>query len=393
MKISPLIHREIDDIVEEWEGFARSAIPLAKNLNVEELQDHARVLLLAMASDVEKEQAGEVQHDKSRGGVPSNSPRLTETSHNHAEHRFAQGFTQDQMVSEYRALRASVFRRWMHAMGDDTINRASLEEAIRFGEAMDQGITESIAWYGSRVDKSRGLLLAVLGHDMRTPLGAARMSAQYLLQTNGLDSNQMKAVLRIVSSTGRMRAMVDDLLDFTQTALGMKLPLVRGAVNAGEVCGEVVAEVGALHPGSCIKLQRTGDLSGTWDGGRIAQLLTNLVTNSVQHGEANGRITVTVAGEPDAVSLRVHNWGKVVTTAARATLFDPLKQPAQPAVDRHAGSSGLGLGLYIAKEIAEAHGGSLEVHSSEEDGTTFLARLPRGNPASAEHSANAPDGS
>jgi signal transduction histidine kinase len=379
MNLAQYIQQELDHIVEEWEAFARSTIPPARDLSVEELRDHARVLLKAVIADMQVEQAGQAQHDKSRGDLPNNSPRVTETSQQHAQHRFAQGFTLNQMVSEYRALRASVLRRFTDGMGP--VDRAVLDGVIRFGETMDQGLTESIAWYVGKVTESRGLLLGVLGHDMRTPLGAARMSAQYLLQTEALDTDQMKAVVRIVNSTGRMRAMVDDLLDFTKTALGVKLPISPAPFDIGETCAEVVAEVGALHPGRSIEFERSGDLSGNWDSARIAQLVTNLVSNAVQHGDSQSPVTVKAHADGAGVSIRVHNFGRLVSPEARGTLFDPLKQSPQVGTDRHTGSSGLGLGLYIAKEIAVAHGGSIEVASTEQDGTSFLVKLPRNLPA------------
>jgi len=379
MKLAHCIQDEIDQIVEEWEAFARSTIPQARDLSVEELRDHAHVLLQAVIADMQVEQPGQAQQAKSRGDLPNNSPEVTKTAQGHAEHRFAQGFTLNQMVSEYRALRASVLRRYTDAMG--LVDRAALDGVIRFGETMDQGLTESISWYAGKVTESRGLLLGVLGHDMRTPLGAARMSAQYLLQTEGLDKDQMKAVARIVNSTGRMRTMVDDLLDFTKTALGVKLPISTAPFDIGEVCAEVIAEVGALHPGRSIEFERGGDLNGTWDSARIAQLVANLVSNAVQHGDSEFPVVVSAKADGDGVAIRVHNFGSLVSPDARATLFDPLKQTSQVGLARHKGSSGLGLGLYIAKEIAVSHGGSIEVTSTEKDGTSFVAKLPRVPPA------------
>ena len=171
--------------------------------------------------------------------------------------------------------------------------------------------------------------------------------------------------------------MIDDLLDFTQTALGQKLPLRRETLNLGDVCSEVVAEVAALHPGCEIDLECSGDLVGNWDGGRLAQLVTNLISNAVQHGEKGLPITVGAMGDNDSIRIRVHNFGNMVLPDAYATLFDPLKQTSPSVADRHKGSSGLGLGLYIAKEIASAHGGSLDVESNPQGGTSFTATLPR----------------
>jgi signal transduction histidine kinase len=381
MTLAKYIQQEINPIVKEWEAFARTSIPPAHHLSVEELSDHARVLLLAVVADMQTTQAKQAKHEKSRGDLPNNSPEVTETAQSHAQHRFDQGFSLNEMVSEYRALRASVLRRWTEAMGP--VDRANFDGVIRFGETMDQGLTESISWYIGKVDESRGLLLGVLGHDMRTPLGAARMSAQYLLETEPLDQKQMKAVVRIVNSTGRMRSMIDDLLDFTQTALGLKLPIVRARLDIGVACSEVVSEVEALHPGRIVEFQRDGKLTGNWDSARIAQMMTNLVSNAVQHGDPDLPIRVSIRDEGDAVAIQVHNYGGSIPPGTRGTLFEPLKQTPRSGTDRHKGSSGLGLGLYIAKEIAVAHGGSIAVESTEQDGTSFAVRLPRDTPASA----------
>ena len=381
MDLAEYIQQHINPIVEEWEAFARTSIPPARNLSVEELSDHARVLLLAVVADMQTTQAKQAKHEKSRGDLPNNSPEVTETAQSHAQHRFDQGFSLNEMVSEYRALRASVIRRWTEAMGP--VDRAIFDGVVRFGETMDQGLTESISWYIGKVDESLGLLLGVLGHDMRTPLGAARMSAQYLLQTEPLEQKQMQAVIRIVNSTGRMRSMVDDLLDFTQTALGLKLPIVRARLDIGAACTEVVSEVEALHPGRIVEFQREGELTGNWDSARIAQMVTNLVSNAVQHGDPDLPIRVSIRDEGDAVAIQVHNHGGSIPPETRGTLFEPLKQSPSSGTDRHKGSSGLGLGLYIAKEIAVAHGGSIAVESTEQDGTSFVVRLPRNAPASA----------
>lgn len=375
MTLAELIRRDIDDIVDEWEQFARTTIAPAQDLSPEQLRDHARVLLLAVAADLQTAQDETDQHDKSRGELPDNSPRITETAHEHAEHRFEQRFTLDQMLSEIRALRASVLRRWVDECTQ--FNRAAVVGQIRFGEAMDQALTESVAMFGAKVDESRRLLLGVLGHDIRTPLGAIRMSAQLLERTQGLDDRQSKAVQRILSSSSSMRTMVDDILDFTQTSLGMRLPITRADCDLRAVCTDVVAELEALHPQRRIQLECAGDLAGKWDAGRIGQMLSNLVRNAIQHGDPALAVTVTAKGAPNEVTIAVHNAGSPVPPRLRETLFEPLAQSKDVGGNRHAGSSGLGLGLYIARQIAVAHGGSIEVISSEQDGTTFMARLHR----------------
>lgn len=375
MTLTELIQRDVDDIVSEWEQFARTSIPPAQDLSPEELRDHARLLLLAVAADLQTAQGGADQHDKSRGELPDNSPRITETAHQHARHRFEQRFSLDQMLSEVRALRASVLRRWVEQCA--LFDRKAVEELIRFGEAMDQALTEAVALFGGKVDESRGLLLGVLGHDIRTPLGAIRMSAQLLQRTKGLEEKQSRAVQRIIRSSDTMRTMVDDILDFTQTSLGVRLPIAPAACDLRAVCAEVVAELEALHPERKVQLVCEGDLAGKWDAARIGQMVSNLVRNAIQHGDAARPVSVTVRGGADDVTIDVHNEGNPIAARTMEGLFEPLRQAKDVGGNRHSGSSGLGLGLYIARQIAVAHGGSLDVVSSQGDGTRFTARLHR----------------
>lgn len=375
MTLAELIAQDVDDIVEEWEQFARTTIPPAADLSPAELRDHARLLLLAVATDLRTAQGDGDKHDKSRGDLPDNSPEITKTAHLHAQHRFVQRFTLDQMLSEIRALRASVLRRWMDQC--TRFDRETVQELIRFGEAMDQALTEAVAFFGAKVDQSRGLLLGVLGHDIRTPLGAIRMSGQLLERTGGLEDRQSKAVQRIINSSDTMRTMVDDLLDFTQTSLGTRLPIHRTPCDLKDVCNEVVAELEALHPERKFHIDCEGDLTGQWDTGRVNQMISNLVRNAIQHGNPESAGTVTVTGYPTDVAIKVHNNGKPIDAALRRILFEPMGEMKDVGRDRQSGSSGLGLGLYIARAIALAHGGSIDVVSTEQDGTTFTARLPR----------------
>lgn len=380
MALSEFIKREVDRIVDEWEQFAKTRLPAAEGLSEEALRDHARILLLDLVVDMESEQSRHEQGEKSRGELPDNSPKVTESARAHAHHRFSQGFTLNQMVSEYRALRGTVLRMWTEQR--DSLERKSITELIRFGETMDQGLTEAVDWYVSKMNESRNLLLGVLGHDLRNPLGAVRMSAQYLMRTEGLDGAQTKAVIRIVSSADHMGGLVGDLLDLAQTVLGRLLPIAPAAADMGEVCQEVVDELSAFHPQSTLSITRRGELSGHWDAARIRQMVSNLTANGIQHGLAGRPVSVLVVGESDAVSVQIHNEGEAIADDVRRTLFEPLMQPTASASERQTGPSGLRLGLYIAREIALAHGGSIDVTSSQQEGTTFTAHLPRKPPVS-----------
>jgi signal transduction histidine kinase len=373
--LAEFIEREVDAIVDEWEEFAQTSVPAAQRLGSVALRDHARVLLLAVVADLRASESGKETRAKSRGERPDNSPQLTAMAEAHSRHRFEQGFSLDEMVSEVRALRASVLRRWLAA--HPTCDHQGADDIVRFGAAMDQALSASVSWFSARVDESRSLLLGVLGHDLRTPLGAIRLSAQYLQRSAGLDRRQADAVDRILRSSNNIRAMAEDILSFTKIALGMKLPIARQPCDLGTSCREVVAELSAAHPSRELDLACSGDLAGRWDSGRIRQLLSNLIGNALQHGSPGTRVSVAADGRPGEVSVAVHNEGPPIPPEVREVLFRRAAHGEGGPGRRHQDSSGLSLGLYIAREIALAHQGRIEVASEEAAGTTFTVRLPR----------------
>lgn len=358
----------------------------ANDFTREELADHARVLLAAIADDMRESQSAQAKHEKSRGDSPANAPEVTRTAREHATQRFEQGFSFDHLVSEFRALRASVTRRWMQQIAHPA--REDLDELTWFGEAMDQALSESASLYSRKVDDSRNLLLGVLGHDLRTPLGVVRMSAGYLLRTDTLDGHQTKAAARILTSADRMAAMVRDILDFTQTAFGVTLPISPAPADLGLLARNIVGEVTTLLPQCRVELSLEGDLAGRWDRGRIGQLLSNLLANAAQHGAIAEPVAIRVSAMGQDVLIQVHNKGVPMPAQAQKTLFLPLRQVPTAESERKVGSSGLGLGLYISREIALAHGGSITA-ASLADGSTFTVRLPRVPPVARDRRSKA----
>jgi signal transduction histidine kinase len=176
----------------------------------------------------------------------------------------------------------------------------------------------------------------------------------------------------IAQSTTSINEMVEDLLDVARTRLGGQLPLTAAPMDAGPACVEALIPFRQLHPQSDIRLQRTGDLRGVWDKARLIQLLTNLLRNAFQHGDTSRPITLDAQGLDDHIVLSVHNFGEPIPRDLVAHIFEPMRQGR---TDTDATS--VGLGLYIACTITEAHGGKLTVESSKERGTLFTLRLPR----------------
>lgn len=384
MNIDEVIEQQIEPIVHEWVEYAQTLLSPSHGLTRIELADHAKVLLLAIGADMEQAQGAQAKHDKSQGNQPENAPNLTDVSEDHALQRFDQGFSLDDLISEFRALRASVIRRWVEQVRQPQVQ--DLEELTRFGESMDQALSASASLYSKKVDDSRNLLLGVLGHDLRTPLGVVSLSAHFLLRADTLTGTQTKAVARIMTAAERMKGMVKDILDFTQTAFGVALPISPGRADFGDITRSIVGEVSALHPDTRMDLTCEGEFSGRWDAARVGQMLANLLANAAQHGAPGEPVSIVVDGDEDSVRVQVSNAGPPIPLEARENLFSPLRQQPTTEGQRHAGSSGLGLGLYITKEIAVAHGGAVVV-KSDEDGTTFTVRLPRTPPIAADRRA------
>jgi signal transduction histidine kinase len=293
---------------------------------------------------------------------------MREVAQVHAVARMRAGFRLDQLLSEYRALRASVIRLWNADASEE-----SRKDVTRFNEAVDEALTESVNRFSEKLDEYRDQFIAILGHDLRNPLGAILMSASYLASSEDLDDKHAKAGRRIRNAADRMNRMVSDLLDLTRTRLGQGISVNRRPIDLGTVCRRVVDELQAFHPDRQLAVACEGDLSGAWDEDRLAQVISNLVGNALQHGDTARETTVRAVAAGGHVVLTVHNFGEPIPETSFKTLFDPMVRSSD-----HAGQPGsLGLGLFIVREIVNAHRGSITVASAEGTGTTFTVTLPR----------------
>ncbi|MFY0583806.1 ATP-binding protein [Cystobacter fuscus] len=223
----------------------------------------------------------------------------------------------------------------------------------------------------------REQFLGILGHDLRNPLQAITGNAALLLRYGGLSDPQRKAVHRISNSAERMARMIGDLLDFTRTRLGGGYTLQRTEMNVHDVLRQVVEELEVAHPGRKFELNVSGTGWGTWDMGRIAQAASNLVGNAVQYSPEDSVVRVSACDEGPGVRVEVRNGGPPIPAERMPHIFDPFVRGAEVSRAR----SGLGLGLYITHEIVKAHGGTLQVRSTEAEGTCFWMNLPRQVPS------------
>ena len=377
MRLADFNRSNCEPILAEWETFARSCAPASGTMDVTALRDHAAMMLNVIAADLAQPQSTREQTEKSRGRAPSALAGASDTAAEaHGAGRARSGFTVVQMVAEYRALRASVLRLWTRERGQ--LEPDDIDDLTRFNEAIDQSLTESVARFNQDVEKAKETFLAILGHDLRTPLGAIGTSAAFMVETGELEEPYRTLAARIAASSKRTVGMVGDLLDFTRGHLGDGIPVERREMNLGKVIHDVVDEVCAAYPGRKIRIESRGDMPGRWDAARIAQAIANLVGNAVQHGAEGTPVNVIVSGDADEAMIAVHNLGRVIPAEQLDGIFNPMRVRASLATPRPNGPTGsLGLGLYIAERIVSAHGGRIDVESNEEAGTTFTVRLPR----------------
>ena len=222
-------------------------------------------------------------------------------------------------------------------------------------------------------------ILGVVGHDLRNPLGAVHMSAALLQKRGGLGGWQARPVERMRSSAGRMGRIIADLLSYTRTRLGTGIPIQRTGADLRAVVGRVVDELRAADPGREIVVESAegADLSGAWDADRLEQVASNLVSNAVDHGDPETAVRVELSGTDDDVTLTVRNAGPGLPPEVLEHLFEPFSRPPD---ERSRKASGLGLGLYICREIVRGHGGEIAARATAEE-TCVTVRLPRRAPA------------
>ena len=181
MRLADFIPRNMEAILVQWEAFAATRLPSAARMTPLALRDHAQQILEAIAADLSTAQTREAQVEKSMGRVPALIGAPETAAQTHAVLRAQSGFNINQLAAEYRALRTSVLRLWTDAcQPEDT----RMEDIIRFNEAIDQALAESVEFFSTQVDQARNLLLGMLGHDMRSPLQTIQMTASYLAALN-----------------------------------------------------------------------------------------------------------------------------------------------------------------------------------------------------------------
>ncbi len=247
------------------------------------------------------------------------------------------------------------------------------QELVRSRRRLEELVAEKAELHAIAQDRALAAeqMIGIVSHDLRNPLGAIQMGAA-LLSGHPLAPAQKRVVDRIRRATDRASQLIMDLLDFTQARLGRGLSATIAPIALHDLVGDVLDELRLAHPQRALVHVRRGDGPCTGDASRLAQLLGNLVSNAVAYGEPGAPITVTSSVGGASCSIAVHNAGRAIPSELQATLFEPMTRGQDS--DRAARS--IGLGLFIVREIARAHGGTVQATSTAEAGTTFEMSWP-----------------
>ena len=357
------IQRHERDIIDAFSTYARTLMPAGSAMTLRDLEDHCEELLQAVAHDLHRAQTAEEQFEKSLGRGTANMMRAS--GQRHADGRLQHGFGLVEVFGEFRALRASVLRLYEQTGQSDIVG------IRRFNEAIDEALAESVTRYSAQRDLYRDQFIGILSHDLRGPLSAITAGAAFLSRAELADAaHRTAAATRILNSAQRMGRMIADLLDFTRMRLGGSIPIRTAPTALRPLCEEVLQEIALSHPDADVHFECDPEISGSWDADRLAQVVTNLAMNAIEHG-AHEPVTLAARSDGEHVRLTVHNGGRPIPADVRERIFDPLVR-GDASTSQH-----MGLGLFIAQAIVTAHGGNIDVASSEESGTTFAVRLPR----------------
>jgi signal transduction histidine kinase len=349
---SHLRERQVQ-IAAVWASVVRAELPSLAQLDDTSLVDHLYELLDGLANWVD-------------GNTQAARVGFAALIQGHAVQRLQRGIDLATLTREYALLRSTIMRDLMSVPSSALI----LEQMARVNEGLDEAILAAVARYSQLRDETRDRFVGILAHDLRTPLNSISLAAENLADDpgNAAQTSRLSALIR--RSTERMTRMISDVTEFARAHLGGKMPVTLRSGDLGAAVREVVEEVRLAHPEREVLFEQSGNLQGRWDRDRVMQLCTNLLANAVQHGRGPITVRVTEADDKHSLILDVHDRGAIPADRL-ARLFDPVS-PETPEV-----RTGLGLGLYIVRQIALAHGAHCTVTSSEREGTTFRIVWPR----------------
>ncbi len=378
-RVTVLLRERKDELLREWTSRLRNdpKIPQARELNEEDLRNSTPKLLDDLIDSLTQSvQAGTAAGGQ--GGATGQEIGSSDAAKSHVSHRLAQRYTLAEELRELGTLRSVIIELCAQERvilgGEEaqlvhsTLDEVMITTAVELERASSAELRRDVVL--------RELFIAVLGHDLRNPLAAIQFATASLLKREDVTAAVTRLVQRIAASNDRAARMVEDMLDMTRIRAHDGLPVDPKPVDLGSICEQVVMELEYSHPEHTLRFNARGDAHGTWDPGRMGQLLSNLIGNAVDYSPPEEPVQVELRGEKKAVVLEVNNRGIPIPPELLPVIFDPFRRGEQRQEDLRR-TKGLGLGLFIVKAIVDAHGVSIQVTSTQEEGTTFRVTLPR----------------
>lgn len=364
MRLATFLETAQEEILDHAVAFARR-IPALAALEEVDLRDHLPELLKTISADLRTGQSRAESIDKSYGDAAL--PDVQTAAQTHGLLRARLGLSIEQLVAEYRALRSSVLRLWVDA---HVAEPTAPSDILRFNEAVDQAVAESVQFYAEEREKWRQIYLGVLGHDLRGPLNALALTVE-LIEFERSGNPENTAMLS--RGVKRLTSLLDSLLKYNRSSMGVGMHIQKDAVDLADACADEVELLRAAHPQAQIDFLAVGDTTGEFDASRVREALGNLVSNAAKHGDKSGWISVHLKGGNGKMQLSVENGGDIPNHEF-PMLFEPLYRRPSPAA--HTENTHLGLGLFIARQIARAHGGDLTGNCVAHQ-VTFTIELPK----------------
>ena len=374
MKLSSFIQSHMDAILAEWDEFARANEPVDGGMSDHALRDHARAMLEDIAREMEIAQSEKQRQRKSEGNEPPLRSGPSAATR-HGRERQSNDFTLVQLGAEFRALRATVLRLWQPHL--DVADAGALEQVIRFNEGMDKALADSMQSWQERTGHLRELFLAILGHDLRSPLASVALAGDMLAQPSIAPEKVNRLALNVTRATQVMVNMINDLMGYASTQLGGTMPHHAQPCDLLQSLKDAIQDATATYPGTRFELSAPEPLVGCYDATRLYQMFVNLLVNAARHGTEGCPVVVEARLAPNGCRVTITNHGEPIPAAALESIFRPLVQlDGEEEADPSRARTSLGLGLYIARKIAERHGGAIGVTSSKAEGTCFRVELP-----------------
>jgi signal transduction histidine kinase len=378
VRLSDFIRTHAEEIAKEWEAFARTCSPAAAKMNVDQLRDHILPLLHFVAGDMDAPQTGFEQSEKAQGRQPPTKVAASEAEE-HAALRIIDGFTVDQVIGEFRALRASILRLWIKHRSADI--QTDPTQITRFNESIDQMVSESVGRHGHLESQARehstrrDAFLATLSHELRGPLAAIANGVNIVTASAATHASLAPVAAMMSRQARHLRRLLDDLLDFARIS-GNRLSISCAPTDIRQCVQDAVdANCEGLTQGTHIlKLDiPEGPLVGQIDCTRVVQVIAILLNNAVKYSPAGSRIDVSLTRDADSALISVRDEGIGIAAEMLPRIFDAFYVTNENDLARH----GLGIGLWLARKLVELHAGTIVVKS---DGLTrgaeFCAAIP-----------------